>query len=66
MLYLSECPVISNKELESIIIIAAFVEDREESHPRLKRERISFECHCYTFPNLRKKPLKCLWAPRRK
>ena len=47
MLYLSECPVISNKELESIIIIAAVVEDREESHPRLKRERISFECHCY-------------------
>ena len=30
MLYLSECPVISNKELESIIFIAAVVEDREE------------------------------------
>ena len=39
-LYLSECPVISNKELESI---AAVVEDREESHPRLKRRRIAFE-----------------------
>ena len=65
MLDLSERPVILNKELGSIII-AAVVEDREESHPRLKRARIAFECHCYTFPNVHKKPLKCLWAPRRK